>query len=86
MAIPDINHKVCMMCDHYTEEDCPYCGMGFEGFSVEKHNKEIYNQALEDFERKMAYFCFGLKASEGNLCRVDVVEDELQRVKRQLKI
>ena len=45
----------------------------------------IYNRALEDFERKMAYFCFGLKASQGNMCRVDVVEDELQRVKRQLK-
>lgn len=26
MAIPDINHKVCIMCDHYTEDDCPYFG------------------------------------------------------------
>lgn len=47
--------------------------------------RDGYSQALEDFESKMAYFCFGLRASQGNLCRVDVVEDELQRVKRQLK-
>lgn len=44
-----------------------------------------YNQALEDFGDKMAHFCFGLKASQGNMCRVDVVEDELQKVKIQLK-
>lgn len=47
--------------------------------------KEAYNKALEDFEIKMAFFCFGLKASQGNMCRVDVVEDELLKVKRQLK-
>lgn len=41
MAIPDINHKVCIVCDHYTEDDCPYCGMGFEGFSIEKHDMEV---------------------------------------------
>lgn len=41
MAIPDINHKVCIICDYYTEDDCPYCGMGFEGFSIEKHDMEV---------------------------------------------
>lgn len=48
MAIPDINHKVCIMCDHYTEDDCPYCGMGFEGFSVEKHDMEISRKIRVD--------------------------------------
>lgn len=45
----------------------------------------VRTDAIEDFEMKMTYFCFGLKASQGNLCRVDVFEDELIRVKRQLK-
>ncbi len=45
MAIPDINHKVCVMCDHYNEDDCPYCGMGFEGFSIGKHDIEVRAKA-----------------------------------------
>lgn len=35
------------MCDHYNEEDCPYCGIGFEGFSVEKHDAKIRADAIE---------------------------------------
>lgn len=76
-------------CEHrHTNGNCLFNG-GFCLANDEEHCVRIneiksYNQALEDFERKMAFFCFGLRASEGNLCRVDVVEDELQRVKRQL--
>lgn len=67
--------------------NCNYCGSCHADFQARTSDEKrrIYNKALDDFERKMLSFCFGLKASEGNLCRVDVIEDELQRVKRQLK-
>ena len=58
--------------------------MVYEEMEMREREKESYNQALEDFERKMAYFCFCLKENRGNLCSVDVVEDELQIVKSQL--
>lgn len=80
-----------MLIDGYVAEQMKKAMLNSEQEQVKVYdayyNKGVtdgYNQALEDFEREIAYFCFGLKASGGNLCRVDVVEDELQRVKRQL--
>jgi len=46
---------------------------------IDEHNKQIRAEVIE----KLNNFCFGLKASQGNMCRVDVIEKKLKIMKEE---
>lgn len=47
-SLADVNnHNVCKYCDYNTESECPCCtSLGFEGFTLKKHDKEIEIKAI----------------------------------------
>lgn len=53
MAIQDVNHKVCKVCDFYDKNDCPYCGMAFEGFSLKEHDAKVRADAIDECFKKI---------------------------------
>lgn len=47
--------------------------------------REVRAKAIDEFEKQINRLCFGFKASQGNLVRVDVVQNALKQIAEQLK-
>lgn len=44
-----------------------------------------YADAIDEFIKQVNRLCFGLKASQGNITRVDVVQNALHQIAEELK-